>query len=98
METDPRHLLVKVARILDRLDIPYAVTGGMAIYVWGRPRFTADIDIVVLLKVLRVGELTRALSRLGEAGYISEDAIRRALETHGEFNFIDGESGIKGDF
>ena len=98
METDPRHLLVKVARILDRLDIPYAVTGGMAIYVWGRPRFTADIDIVVLLKVLRVGELTRALSRLGEAGYISEDDIRRALETHGEFNFIDGGSGIKVDF
>ena len=30
-EIDPRHLLIKVAEILERLDIPYAITGGMAV-------------------------------------------------------------------
>jgi len=47
---DPRQLLVKVAKVLDNLSIPYVVTGGMAVTIWGRVRFTADIDIVIELK------------------------------------------------
>jgi len=35
-EIDPRHLLKKVAEILEILKIPYAITGGMAVYIWGR--------------------------------------------------------------
>jgi hypothetical protein len=31
--------LLKVARILDKLEIPYLITGGVAIVVWGRPRY-----------------------------------------------------------
>jgi Na+/glutamate symporter len=42
---DPSDLLVKAVQILDQLQIPYAVTGGFAVLVWGRPRFTADIDM-----------------------------------------------------
>ena len=42
-------LLKKIAEIFDELKIPYAITGGMAVSVWGRPRFTADIDIIVEL-------------------------------------------------
>lgn len=49
---DPRHLLVKVVDILHKLNIPYVVTGGMAIFVWGRPRFTADIDEDLILSKL----------------------------------------------
>ena len=47
---DPRHLLIKVVKILSKLNIPYLVTGGVAVLVWGRPRFTADIDLVVEIK------------------------------------------------
>ena len=43
-EGDPRRLLVEVARVLTKLNILYFVTGGMAVFVWGKPRFTADID------------------------------------------------------
>ncbi len=49
-QIDPRHLLINIARILKQLKIPYIITGGMAVLIWGRPRFTADIDIVVELK------------------------------------------------
>lgn len=97
-QSDPRHLLVQVARILDQLQIPYAVTGGIAVVVWGRPRFTADIDVVVALQGEHVDALARALRGLGEGGYVDESAAREALRQHGEFNYIDPATGVKVDF
>ena len=97
-EIDPRHLLVDIANILDRLNIPYMITGGMAVFVWGRPRFTADIDIVVELKSEDVNNLEKALMALSEVGYVDKNSIERALMRYGEFNFIDGKTGVKVDF
>lgn len=97
-EIDPRHLLIDVADILERLNIPYAITGGMAVFVWARPRFTADIDIVILLQSTHIPLLAEALHGLNKAGYIDTDMMRRALERRGEFNFIDGTTGVKVDF
>lgn len=97
-QEDPRHLLVKVADILDKLKISYLITGGMAVLVWGRPRFTADIDIVVELKLKDVEDLVRLLSQLGRASYIDKEMIKDALKNEGEFNFIHGETGLKVDF
>ena len=96
--TDPRELLVEIAKRLERLGIPYIVTGGMAVYVWGRPRFTADIDIVIELKPEHIGKLETALRELGAAGYFDPEAARAAIQLNGEFNFIDGTTGVKVDF
>ena len=99
METiDPRVLLVQIAERLERLNIPYLVTGGIAVYVWGRPRFTADIDIVVELHEGDLPALERALRELGTAGYLDADAMRDALRNGSEFNYIDEQTGIKVDF
>lgn len=95
-ESDPRHLLVKIAKILEGLKIPYLVTGGIAVLLWGRPRFTADIDIVVNLQPENIEDLTSALKEL--KGYADEDEMKHALEKKDEFNFIDPNSGIKIDF
>ncbi len=92
---DPQHLLVKIAKILDSLKIPYLVTGGMAVYVWGRPRFTADIDLIAELKKEDVKILVKVLIK---EGYIDEDAVREAITYQSEFNFIDHKEGIKVDF
>ena len=97
-QIDPRHLLVQIAKILERLGIPYLVTGGIAVLVWGRPRFTADIDIIVELKQSEIKKLAQALRELGEAGYIDEESMKRALVSQGEFNYIDGQTGVKVDF
>ena len=70
----------------------------MAILIWGRPRFTADIDIVIKLKPDKIDKLEKALLALGKAGYIDKDTIKEALEKKGEFNFIDGYTGVKVDF
>lgn len=97
-QIDPRKLLARVAEVLNHLKIPYLVTGGMAVFVWGRPRYTADIDIIVELGPGNADKLAEALRSLSEAGYIDENSIRRAVLHKGEFNFIDGDSGIKVDF
>lgn len=97
-QKNPKHILVAVAEILEKLHIPYLITGGMAVLIWGRPRFTADIDIIVELKENNIGELKIALQRLGRDGYIDQQMIREAIKTQGEFNFIDGTSGLKVDF
>ena len=97
-QSDPKHLLIQVAKILERLNIPYFITGGIAVVVWGRPRFTADIDIVVELKKENIDSLERALKEISKVGYIDRQMIDAALETKGEFNFIDGESGMRVDF
>ena len=97
-EKDPRHLLVEVASVLQKLRIPYIVTGGIAVLIWGRPRFTADIDVVVELKLDNINSLAAALSALGKASYIDKNMMKDALRRGGEFNFVHGETGIKVDF
>lgn len=87
--------LKKVAKILQKLKIPYLVTGGVAIVIWGRPRYTADIDIVVELKGEKVKKL---ISVLKNKGYIDEDMVSEALVHKSEFNFIDNETSLKVDF
>lgn len=98
MEGDPRHLLANIAKVLTKLKIPYIVTGGIGVLIWGRPRFTADIDIVVELKKEKVKDLVEALQELKQGGYIDEDVVKEAIQNEGEFNFIDNESGVKVDF
>lgn len=95
---DPNNILIKIVKVLERLNIPYFVTGGMAVTVWGRPRFTADIDIIIQMQPKDAVTLEKTLSTISGASYISIEAIRNALNNYGEFNFIDGESGMKVDF
>lgn len=95
---DPKKLLVKIAPILDNLGIKYFITGGFAVAIWGRPRATYDIDIVIKIFESQVNQLAAALRKISEAGYISEDAAREAIRQKGEFNFIDPKSGVKVDF
>src|SRR5262249_793301 len=39
--------LIKVTKRLDALGIPYALVGGMALFLHGYRRFTEDVDILV---------------------------------------------------
>lgn len=40
-------LIKKIARNLDKENIPYMIIGGQAVLVYGRPRLTRDIDITL---------------------------------------------------
>lgn len=91
-------LLKKTAAILEKLGIEYCVSGGFAVSVWGRPRSTLDLDIVIQLEAQKIPLFLKWLRSLSKAGYIDEAAVARAIDKGGEFNFIHPESGIKVDF
>ncbi len=95
---DFQDLLLKVAKILKRLNIIYCITGGYAVSVWGRPRSTLDLDIIVKLTVEKLPALSKAMKSLSQAGYLDEAAARDAIENQAEFNFLHPESGLKIDF
>lgn len=95
---DFEQLLVKIAQILEDLQISYCITGGYAVSVWGRPRGTFDIDVVVELHAKDLKPLIRQLRALSSAGYIEEQTAREAMRRGKEFNFFHPESGIKIDF
>jgi hypothetical protein len=96
--TEQEELLKKVAEILDELNIPYIVTGGIAVTVWGRPRFTADIDVVIELLPQKLDDLAEQLLAIDKDVYADKRSMQRALEKQGEFNFIHPASGLKVDF
>ncbi|OGE66323.1 hypothetical protein A3H85_00920 [Candidatus Daviesbacteria bacterium RIFCSPLOWO2_02_FULL_40_8] len=97
-EINPSKLLTQVTEVLDKLEIPYFITGGFAVSVWGRPRATFDIDIVVNLIEPEVPKLAEMLRGISEFGYIDENTAKEAIKTNGEFNFIDPDTGVKADF
>jgi len=91
-------LLQKLGKIFKNLKIPYFITGGIATVIWGRPRFTADIDIVIQLVPQKLDKLARKLLAIDKNVYLNKQSMQEALERFGEFNFIHPASGLKVDF
>lgn len=96
--TEQEELLKKVAEILDKLNIAYVITGGIAVTVWGHPRFTADIDVAIELISSKLDKLAEELLKIDKDVYVDRQMMQRAIERKGEFNFIHPASGLKVDF
>ena len=94
----PEKLLEKISRTLEELKIPYAITGGFALSVWGTTRYTADIDIIVELTEKNIKPLAVRVAKIDKNIYVDEDMMRSALEHKTEFNFIEPDFGLKVDF
>ena len=54
--------LVESVAILDSRSIPYAVIGGLANAVWGHPRATLDVDLVLWASDERIPEVAAAFA------------------------------------
>jgi hypothetical protein len=81
---------------LDRLNVRYAVVGSFASSVWGDPRMTRDIDIVVQLDSAQAEAILAAFP--DDEFYISRAAVDEAIGRAGQFNVIHPTSGNKIDF
>lgn len=83
---------------LERLGLPYCVTGSVAASVYGEPRLTADIDIVLLLNT---GDIAALRSAFPDAAYYvpPDETLRLELarDTRGMFNLIHHASQFKAD-
>ena len=93
MEQD--ELLRFSVEALNNLGLSYLVTGSIATVLYGEPRFTNDIDLVVMLSADRIEELCRSFPQ--PEFYISRESVRRAVEQRSQFNIIHPTSGLKLD-
>lgn len=93
---DQDELLRHVVGALQGAGVSYLVTGSTATIYYGEPRFTNDLDVVVQLGAEQVEKVVGAFPP--EEFYVSEEAVRRALRTRGQFNVIHPRSGLKVDF
>ena len=92
---EPSDLLQRFVDVLERLTIPYRVTGSMASIAYGEPRLTNDIDIVVQLRPGQVDALCVAFP--GPDFYCSLEAARQAVQQRFQFNVLHPASGLKVD-
>ena len=83
---------------LNELKLGYFVTGSVASIVYGEPRLTHDIDIVLEISVSGIEAFIKAFT--GDQFYIPPiEIIRNEIERseRGHFNIIHNESGFKAD-
>lgn len=94
MERDPVAVLRVVVDALEDLGLRYAVGGSVASSLYGEPRSTQDVDLLVALPDSTLRELA---DRLRASFYIPEAAAAQAIAAHSCFNLLHRETGFKVD-
>ena len=70
---------------LTRAEIPFMLTGSMAMNAYAEPRMTRDVDVVI---EVQPGDTPRLLSAFSPDYYIDAMVVSRALASKGIFNII----------
>jgi len=86
-----------VSRI-QRLGVPYVVTGAVAAIVYGEPRLTNDVDMIVALRPEDIEGFIRAFPA-AEFYCPPEEVLKIEIRRpyRGHFNLIHHETGTKAD-
>ena len=91
-------LIARFVAPLEEAGIRYMITGSVASSIYGEPRNTLDIDLVVLLDSSQIPLLPTLFPEddfyLPPADVISIESRR---EAHGHFNIIHHHTGLKAD-
>jgi hypothetical protein len=88
-------ILQDISRRLDALEMPYMLTGSMAMNYYAMPRMTRDIDLVIALPSAAVADFVDAL----RPDYmIVEEAVKAAVAREFMFNAIHEDAVVKIDF
>jgi len=83
---------------LEKLGAPYMITGATAAIIYGQPRVTNDLDVVLSLNEENRARLLRIFP--DAEFYVPPEAVIRAEQSRsqrGHFNLIHHESGYKAD-
>jgi len=94
---EPNLFKIFTAR-LNKMGIRYMVTGAVAAIIYGEPRLTHDIDLVIELKMDDIKKIEGTF--LSEEFYCPpSEAIKLEMRrpSRGHFNIIHRETGFKGD-
>jgi len=96
--TPPPDLVARLLGPLHESGIPYMVTGGLAAIIYGEPRLTNDVDLVLQLTPADAERLAAAFPQdryyVPPLETIREEAGRAA---HGHFNILDLETSLRAD-
>ncbi len=88
-------LFKEITSELDGREIPYMVSGSMAMLVYSVSRTTRDIDIVIELSD---ESLDSFYSIFKDQFYLNKNTVVEEVRRKGMFNAIDNRSGLKVDF
>lgn len=92
---DPLSLATSIAVILERLEIRYVIGGSVACSIWGEPRTTIDLDLMIETGEEAARHLAQALVK---EYYVDEDSAAFAAREQGSFNAIHYDTSMKVDF
>lgn len=92
-----RPTLSKLVDVLDRFGIRFHLTGGLTSVVYGEPRMTQDIDLVLdRARVLAVRD--EFLGALSDAGFhFGEEIARQGIDAGRMFQLLDVDHVVKLD-
>jgi hypothetical protein len=92
-----RLTLGKAIAIFERHSIRFHLTGGITSVVYGEPRMTQDIDIVIDNRAI-ANELESFLASLKASDFMHDaDEVRRAVANQAMFQLLDLEESLKLD-
>jgi len=87
----------KAAKIFRRKGIRFHLTGGLTSVLYGEPRMTQDVDIVVENRAV-THQLDSFVALLEESDFLFDVAsLRQAVEQHGMFQLFDNVEALKLD-
>ena len=92
------NFLKLILSVLEKAGIDYMIGGAVAVWPWGEPRSTQDIDIVIHLGMEQINALSKELEKIEI--YLPPDIIMENLhETRIDLpvNAIHGASGYKAE-
>lgn len=92
---EQRDFLFRVIEVLERTSATYAVTGSWASTVYGAPRTTHDLDVVIAISAEQAAELA---AEFPPPFYADAEWIKAAAAEQTFFNVIDPATGLKVDF
>ena len=85
----------KITDVLNESNIPYMLSGSVAMSIYIIPRATRDFDFIIHLEEKNID---RFIQHFQEGYYCDKDSIQDAVKRRSLFNIIDHASGFKADF
>jgi len=82
-------------KFFDQNNVPYMLSGSVAMSTYTLPRFTRDFDFIVHLNPEHVSLMS---AHFKEGYYYNDETVREAIQSKGMFNIIDHKSNYKADF
>lgn len=85
----------KIIEVFKQENIPYMLSGSVAMGVYVLPRATRDFDFVIHLQPKHIEAF---VAHFKDGYYCNINSVKDAVKQQSLFNIIDHESGYKADF